>query len=174
MQIIRKLALQKQKFLKISVNLTYKTNHRWNRGLIRMFGDVCGLLPGIILCGVWFLIMDILFGKICAARILFGIPCPGCGLTRAAVLLVKGHFLESFRMHPLLPAVIIGVGYYLFLTYFTDRSLPYAKIWISAGVILFLAVYFIRIKLYFPSVEPMNYDPGNYFQRLIHIYSTNI
>ena len=29
-----------------------------------------------------------------------GKPCPTCGLTRSIILLYKGHFKESFGLHP--------------------------------------------------------------------------
>jgi len=39
---------------------------------------------------------------------LTGIPCPGCGATRACVALLRGHWAESLRMHALGP-VFLGV-----------------------------------------------------------------
>lgn len=30
-----------------------------------------------------------------------GISCPGCGMSRAVLLLLSGHFQAAFRMHPL-------------------------------------------------------------------------
>jgi Protein of unknown function (DUF2752) len=48
-----------------------------------------------------------LFGRSrCVAAALFHVPCPGCGMTRAARLLWAGDVLGSLRMHPLMvPAV---------------------------------------------------------------------
>ena len=31
----------------------------------------------------------------------FGIPCPGCGLTRATLALLRGHVHEALHFHPL-------------------------------------------------------------------------
>ncbi|MFT3769982.1 MAG: DUF2752 domain-containing protein [Minicystis sp.] len=33
-------------------------------------------------------------------------PCPGCGLTRAAIALAQGRFAEAVRLHPLAPVVV--------------------------------------------------------------------
>jgi hypothetical protein len=38
---------------------------------------------------------------ICPTALLFGLPCPGCGLTRATVALLHGDFAAAFRFHPL-------------------------------------------------------------------------
>lgn len=56
---------------------------------------------------------------LCPSAALFGIPCPGCGLTRATLALVHGDFTAALGFHPLvfllapvylglLAAVVIG------------------------------------------------------------------
>ena len=40
-------------------------------------------------------------GPACLMRALTGIPCPGCGMTRSLTSIWHGHFLISFRYHPL-------------------------------------------------------------------------
>jgi hypothetical protein len=42
----------------------------------------------------------------CAFRIFLGIPCPGCGLTRAALAAARGDFAAALRFHPLSLALI--------------------------------------------------------------------
>lgn len=37
----------------------------------------------------------------CPTAATFGIPCPGCGLTRATLAALHGHFGEAFHLHPL-------------------------------------------------------------------------
>jgi hypothetical protein len=38
---------------------------------------------------------------LCPTAATFGIPCPGCGLTRATLAAMHGHFAEAFHYHPL-------------------------------------------------------------------------
>jgi hypothetical protein len=37
----------------------------------------------------------------CLVRLVAGVPCPGCGFTRAVLLLAHGRVGASARMHPL-------------------------------------------------------------------------
>ncbi len=53
---------------------------------------------------------------LCPFRLLTGLPCPGCGMTRAWVYLAHGWWRESFAAHPfgvvavaLLVALVVGV-----------------------------------------------------------------
>ena len=38
----------------------------------------------------------------CPILFFTGIPCMGCGITRAFLALVKGDFISAFRYHPLI------------------------------------------------------------------------
>src|SRR5512139_2582425 len=49
----------------------------------------------------------------CPSRALLGIPCPGCGLTRATLALLRGDVAASLALHPLAPVVLPVVGWAL-------------------------------------------------------------
>lgn len=40
------------------------------------------------------------FPELCSSRRMFGLSCPGCGLTRSIVSAVHGHVRESWTFHP--------------------------------------------------------------------------
>jgi hypothetical protein len=42
----------------------------------------------------------------CTVATLLHHPCPGCGMTRAVLLLLEGHVAESLRMHALAVPVL--------------------------------------------------------------------
>src|SRR6476659_1051053 len=46
-------------------------------------------------------------GWVCPFFRLTGIPCPGCGLTRAVILLLKGDLQASLRFHAFAPLVLL-------------------------------------------------------------------
>jgi hypothetical protein len=45
----------------------------------------------------------------CPIYAVSGLPCPGCGLSRAAVLLAQGQWKASIQMHAFAPAVMLGL-----------------------------------------------------------------
>ena len=46
----------------------------------------------------------------CPVKNALGIPCPGCGLTRASVALLRGDFATSFGLHAFAPVLLLGVA----------------------------------------------------------------
>ena len=44
---------------------------------------------------------------LCPTKIVFGIPCPGCGMTRAMGLLLNGYIKEAFFMNPNIIIILI-------------------------------------------------------------------
>lgn len=47
---------------------------------------------------------------LCPMRVLLHVPCPSCGLTRAARLALGGHFAAATHLHPLWFLVLPYVG----------------------------------------------------------------
>lgn len=42
----------------------------------------------------------------CPSALFFGVPCPGCGLTRATVAMLRLDFGAALRFHPLAPVLV--------------------------------------------------------------------
>jgi len=45
---------------------------------------------------------------LCPTRLVFGIPCPGCGLTRSFCAMTRGHIAEALSYHLYGPGVFVG------------------------------------------------------------------
>src|SRR2546423_3733951 len=55
---------------------------------------------------------------VCVYRILFGVRCPGCGMTHAFCAVLHGHFISAFGYNPL---VIIAFPFFSMIV-FRDLS----------------------------------------------------
>lgn len=98
------------------------------------------------------------FYSTCLSVLITGFPCPACGLTRAGVLVLTGHFAEAARLQPfiyVLAIYIIGVCVYRYLL--LKDSMNWAK-WTLAVIILCMILFYIyRMICYFPDTPPMTY-----------------
>ena len=47
---------------------------------------------------------------LCLLRRVAGLPCPGCGLTRATVAFLRGDWGAAWRLHPAAPLLVAEAG----------------------------------------------------------------
>lgn len=82
----------------------------------------------------------------CLSKWLFGIDCPGCGLQRSILLLVKGQVNDAFQMYP---AVFTTILFFMFVAlHFIDHKRNYQQLMIISAivnVIFMLFAYFYKI-----------------------------
>lgn len=83
----------------------------------------------------------------CPIRYLTGIPCLGCGMTRACLCLLRFDFAQAFYFHPLCYFMPVVVMFYL-LKEKMGKTILIRLQWMAA--ILFAVVYVVRVL-----------DPGN-------------
>lgn len=68
---------------------------------------------------------------VCLFRWVFGVDCPGCGITRSVMALLNGDVIGAFRLHPAGPLVVsliaIIVAYLLLALFTRFRGLEWRK-----------------------------------------------
>lgn len=110
-----------------------------------------GLVVLLLLVAAAF-VSAILVGTGCPVKSLIGIPCPGCGLSRAAVSLLRFDLTAAFRYHPMvfvLPPVVL-------LVLFGKKPLLGSKtrertlLWSVLGI--WAAVWLVRLLMYDPVI----------------------
>jgi hypothetical protein len=103
-----------------------------------------------------------------------GIPCIGCGGTRAAFALMHGELRESLHFHPLLlPAVIIFAAYFGLLLFKGNAAANKLNKAMLVFTVAAVILYIVRMILYFPNAEPMTYNFDSILGRII-IWIKNI
>jgi hypothetical protein len=125
----------------------------------------------IVALGLYVLLAYTITGGLCVIRATVGIPCPACGITRAAVVLLRLDFAESLRMHPLLWLVPVGG---IFTIYKYIRRGSDSVRWFSAvmwaNIVAFFLLYAVRMVLYFPHTEPMTLNADSLLMRLAGLF----
>lgn len=75
-------------------------------------------------------------GIYCLFRLLFGFPCPGCGMTRAWLRVLRGDLAGAFALHGMFWSVPL---LYLYILY--DGKL-FCRPGVNRGILLLLGIGF--------------------------------
>ena len=86
----------------------------------------------------------------CPLRYTLGVPCPGCGLSRATIALIHGDWETSLNYHALAPYFLIGLLLTAFVTFLPSNSRRHAINWVGriesfTGI---TAIFLIGLVLY--------------------------
>ena len=86
----------------------FKRMKAWLSGAVRLF---CRYKDKLIVCLalLLYVIISMRLGIGCILRRLTGIPCPGCGMTRALLCAAQLRFADAFRYHMMVWSVPILV-----------------------------------------------------------------
>lgn len=116
-------------------------------------------------------ILVVCFGGACISRIVVGLPCPACGMTRAALLLLSGHWKESIQMQPFFIIFFLGIAVCAVKRYIFRKKVG-RLFWAYAGIMLVAALvfYLYRMVLYFPHTPPMTYNKDNLLLYVYHLF----
>lgn len=114
---MNKTSTKKQSPLKFRGFLCLKDNFKINRPLVKLAAFLALLV---------FIRLFVKSGIGCVWQHFFGIPCPGCGTTRAAIALLRGDFAAMLRYNFMLPSLPILFLYVIFDgQIFKNKSVDY-------------------------------------------------
>lgn len=119
---------------------------------------------------VFMLLAWLLTSSICIFRSIIGLPCPGCGLTRAFLAVMRGDPAAAFSAHPLflLAAVsLAAAAIIMFIKPVLLSSRP-ASVVIVVIFVVFFAVYIYRMIIYFPTSEPLTFNQNAFIPRILN------
>ena len=114
---------------------------------------------------IYALIMNILKLESCPIKLLIGLPCPGCGMTRSILCLLKLDIKGSFRYNALWLILLFIVVVAILKRYGIFKKLYYSRVfWTLIGAII-LTYYILRLIYVYPN-EPMDYYYFNILNRM--------
>lgn len=127
--------------------------------------DVKNTKWAIIFLIAYFVLSKKIFHSICPLVAFTGFPCPGCGLTRAGISVLRLDFASAWRFHPFIFPIILFILFFVVNRYFLNEKKRTLLQW-YAGIILvsMMGFYIWRMFRYFPEEPPMSY----YRYNLLH------
>ncbi len=125
---------------------------------------------GLFLAAAYLGITSVLGIPVCPMILFWGLPCPGCGMTRAALLFFKGKWNTAWQMHPFFFVLLVLAAVAAAFRYGAGRSMPGFKRIVPAVLILSILFYVYRMIRYFPGQEPMTYSSHNILRLLADIH----
>lgn len=112
-----------------------------------------------------------LFGAFCPMVILTGLPCPGCGMTRAAFLILTGQWALATRYNPAV-WIWLAVGLYFAWNRYGKGRRAAGVLYLAGGAALVMtAVYFYRMAVCFPGEAPMVFGEDNLLGKILPFYN---
>lgn len=125
---------------------------------------------GVLAVVMLYFLLHLIFDAFCLSVIVTGFPCPGCGMTRAILYLLKGQFGRSWALNPSAPLWALWALWFAFERYIRGRR-PEKLMWALYGIGLFMiGAYLIRMGKYFPNRPPYVYTKNNLLSRLLPFY----
>lgn len=144
----------------------------------RVMRTVCGRIAADIkqygMAGVILLlytgIVNLLFHAFCPSVIFCGLPCPGCGMTRAALCVLTGRWRRAWQLNPVIFPIVLATLYFAVNRYLLGQRVKGLKWCLILIAGLLIIVYLVRMYLYFPNREPYVYVKDNVLARLWELY----
>lgn len=119
---------------------------------------------------VYAVITNLVFHAFCPLIIFCGLPCPGCGVTRATACLLAGRWQQAWQLNPMVFPIALTAVYFGWNRYLFGRKAMGIKAIIIALLVLMIAVYGVRMYLYFPNRTPYIYTEDNMISRFLLIF----
>jgi len=126
----------------------------WKNALNKLVSDLKKVWIPITACVLYVVLMTILVGEVCPSKLIFGIPCAGCGMVRAFVLFVTFRFSEAYSMNPGIFIVAAAFLVFTILRYFTHADIKWTKILLIITLSSLIIIFVIRLFTSF-GVEPL-------------------
>ena len=117
---------------------------------------------------IYTVVTNLVFHAFCPLIIFCGIPCPGCGVSRATACFLTGRWQQAWQLNPVIFPLALAAAYFGWNRYLMGSRAKGIKVMIAGLLVLMIIVYGVRMYLYFPNRVPYVYTEDN---MLTHFYS---
>lgn len=132
----------------------------------RLWKDVKDYRLYILALLVYDLLVQLAFHAFCPMVIVTGLPCPGCGMTRAIFYFATGQISKGWKMNPLGILWLALILYFIAIRYCLGKK-PKGVLQIGGALAACMLLYYgYRMYRYFPGKAPICYSEENLMERV--------
>lgn len=136
----------------------------------RIFRDVKEYWIVAVSYFIYYFLSLHIFKASCPVVFVTGLPCPGCGMTRAVIAILRFDFAKAFELNPVSFPIVLFVIAFFFFRYFIGKTPKVFKVFFAIlGVMLFLRYLYGMIKWY-PNRIPYVYSKKSLFYLITHLH----
>lgn len=136
----------------------------------RMWADMKNYKEVALIFAAYYIFTHVVFHAFCPLVMFAGLPCAGCGMTRAVFFMLTGQFARSFALNPMALPVIIFVVYCAFCRYILGKKVKGFQTGVIILCIFLLLIYIYQMVTVFPGRPPYIYTSGNFLERTVPYY----
>lgn len=109
----------------------------------RILSDIRQNSIALLILLIYLTLTQCFFHTVCPLKIVTGLDCPACGLTRASLLLLTGHFTEALKRNA---SVVCWVPFILYLCtfrYLLGKKPPFALLLGALSGIVTIVIFLV-------------------------------
>lgn len=153
---------------------------RQGETMVKYMKTVCGRIAADVrqygMAGaallLYTVVVNLVFHAFCPLVIFCGLPCPGCGITRATVCFMTGRWQQAWQLNPVIFPIMAAMVYFAWNRYLLGRKARGLR-WILVLIaVLLIGAYLVRMDLYFPDREPYVYTEDNMMAHFYTMFQT--
>lgn len=127
----------------------------------RISSDIKNYYIAILLFIALNIVVRKVFRAFCPFLIVTGLPCAGCGMTRAVFCFLTGQFERGMNLNPATPLWILWIAAFVINRYILGKNSKWIRVLLGMVVVITLVIYLYRMLTQFPSYPPMTYYRNN-------------
>lgn len=133
----------------------------------RLIKDIKTFYPAGIAFFLYNLIVRNIFHAYCPFLIFTGVPCAGCGMTRAVFYILTGQIKRGMELNPAAPMWILFLICFFVERYVRGRAPKYIKVMLAMIVLITFVIYLYRMINFFPGNPPLVFYRNNIISRFL-------
>lgn len=134
---------------------------RLKEGGKRIFADIKEYGWAAIIFLGYYLVVHLMRASFCPMLHVTGLPCAGCGLTRAFLYIITGQWGRAAYINPMAFLIIVFCLYCAYFRYYKGTKIKRFSGMFVILISIVLVFYGVRMYLYFPDRIPYVYAKDN-------------